>query len=130
MKFEMESSIHLIGERVLNISIQVDDVTLNVVNKAIEEADQFVRLFLEAEMERYHFTMSPLIQFSSSKLDEGYQQAQFYLSKFNVNQLDYIKMTEDEKSWKEIASIVIEDAMIVSRFIRDALINYYQQLEG
>lgn len=129
MKFEMESSIHLIGERVLNISIQVDDVTLNVVNKAIEEADQFVRLFLEAEMERYHFTMSPLIQFSSSKLDEGYQQAQFYLSKFNVNQLDYIKMTEDEKSWKEIASITIEDAMIVSRFIRDALINYYQQLE-
>lgn len=130
MKFEMESSIHLIGERVLNISIQVDDVTLNVVNKAIEEADQFVRLFLEAEMERYHFTMSPLIQFSSSKLDEGYQQAQFYLSKFNVNQLDYIKMTEDGKSWKEIASITIEDAMIVSRFIRDALINYYQQLEG
>jgi hypothetical protein len=80
-------------------------------------------------MERYHFTISPLIQFSSSKLDEGYQQAQFYLSKFNVNQLDYIKMTEDEKSWKEIASIVIEDAMIVSRFIRDALINYYQRLE-
>ena len=122
----MESSIHLIGGRILNMSIHVDDVTLDVVNRSIDEADDFVRSFLEAEMERYHFIMSPNVPYSTSKLNEGYNKAQKYLLQFNVNMADYLKLMSDQtKTWEETILIVIEDAMIVSRLIRDALMEHY-----
>lgn len=123
----MECSVHLIGGRILNMSIHVDDVTLDVVNKAIDEADDFVRSFLEAEMERYHFIMSTNVPYPTSILDEGYDKAQKYLLKFNVNMADYLKlMNEQNKTWEETILITIEDAMIVSRLIRDALIEQYR----
>ena len=122
----MESSIHLIGGRILNMSIHVDDVTLDVVNRSIDEADDFVRSFLEAEMERYHFIMSPNVPYPTSKLNEGYNKAQKYLLQFNVNMADYLKLMSDQtKTWEETILIVIEDAMIVSRLIRDALMEHY-----
>jgi hypothetical protein len=40
---------------------------------------------------------------------------------------DYLKlMGEQNKTWEETILIVIEDAMIVSRLIRDALIEHFQ----
>lgn len=123
----MECSVHLIGGRILNMSIHVDDVTLDVVNRSIDEADDFVRSFLEAEMERYHFIMSPNVPYPTSKLNEGYNKAQKYLLQFNVNMADYLKlMSDQQKTWEETILIVIEDAMIVSRLIRDALMDQYQ----
>ena len=127
MQFEMECSVHLIGGRILNISIHIDDVTLDVVNRAIDDADSFVRMFLEAEMERYDFIISPNAPFPTSKLNDGYNRAQKYLLQFNVNMVDYLKlMGEQNKTWEETILIVIEDAMIVSRLIRDALIEHLQ----
>lgn len=121
MEFNMELSINLIGKRILNVAVHFDELNIDIVNRAIGEADQFVQLFLAAEMERHEFIINPT-QFSITKLNEGYNIAQRYLLQFNVNMLDYLKML-NESDWQPIAVTVIEDAMIVSRVIRDTLIN-------
>lgn len=125
MGFYTEFSVNLIGKRILNVQVQFDELTLDLVNKAIADADGFVQMFLEAEMERCEYTLTPT-NFSITKLNEGYNAAQHYLLQFGVNMLDYLKMI-DGNDWRPIAVAVIEDAMIVSRLIRDTLIHKYER---
>ena len=125
MPFYTDFSVNLIGKRILNVSVQFEELTLDTVNRAIAEADKFVQLFLEAEMERCEYIINPT-QYPTSKLNDGYNAAQHYLLQFNVNMLDYLKMVNNS-DWKPVAVLVIEDAMIVSRLIRDTLIHEYER---
>lgn len=128
MGFYTEFSVNLIGKRILNVQVQFDELTLDLVNKAIADADGFVQMFLEAEMERCQYIINPT-SYPMQKLNDGYNAAQHYLLQFGVNMLDYLKMINGD-DWRPIAVTVIEDAMIVSRFIRDTLIHKYEMKQS
>lgn len=126
--FTTQLSVNLMNRRNLNVEINIKELTNQVVQQSIIDADRFVQLFLEAEMERCEYLINPT-SYPITKLDEAYSAAQDYLLQFGVNMLDYIKMVTGD-DWRPSACAAVEDAMIISRMIRDTLIqeqNYRMQ---
>jgi hypothetical protein len=123
--FQTQLSVNLLGGRILNTTVNIEHLTERVVHQSMMTADQFVQAFLEAEMERCEYLINPTT-YSVSKLNDGYRMAQDYMIPFGVDMLDYLKMVDDG-NWKPIACAVIEDAMIISRLVRDILMQEWDR---